>query len=254
MRIVSYNILDGGEGRADPLAEVIEAQRPDVVVLVEADNVSVVERIAGRSKMDFIIGQGPKRAGAILSRWTITSSINHALLTDVPFSAFLEANVIDPKGFEWPIFAVHLHPRASEEAEQIREKQLAVLLPRLQPLRAARRPHVIAGDFNANAPRQQIDPERCKPRTKEEWHANGGKIPRRAIQAMLDAGYVDTLHAVNGPVADRMVSFTTQFPEQRVDYIFTHGLELSRIKSAWIEHDRLAKYASDHFPVGVEIE
>ena len=34
MRIVSYNILDGGEGRADPLAEVIEAQRPEVVALV----------------------------------------------------------------------------------------------------------------------------------------------------------------------------------------------------------------------------
>jgi endonuclease/exonuclease/phosphatase family metal-dependent hydrolase len=27
----------------------------------------------------------------------------------------------------------------------------------------------------------------------------------------------------------------------------------NRIKSAWIEQDRLAKYASDHFPVGVEI-
>jgi endonuclease/exonuclease/phosphatase family metal-dependent hydrolase len=26
------------------------------------------------------------------------------------------------------------------------------------------------------------------------------------------------------------------------------------IKSAWIEYDRLAKYASDHFPIGVEIE
>ena len=36
MRIVRYNILDGGEGRADPLAEVIEAQRPDLVALVEA--------------------------------------------------------------------------------------------------------------------------------------------------------------------------------------------------------------------------
>ena len=34
MRLVSYNILDGGEGRADPLAEVIEAQRPDVIGLV----------------------------------------------------------------------------------------------------------------------------------------------------------------------------------------------------------------------------
>ena len=46
MRLVSYNILDGGEGRADPLAEVLLAQRADVVVLLEADQISVVERIA----------------------------------------------------------------------------------------------------------------------------------------------------------------------------------------------------------------
>jgi hypothetical protein len=30
-------------------------------------------------------------------------------------------------------------------------------------------------------------------------------------------------------------------------------MERSRLKDAWIEYDRLAKYASDHFPVGVEI-
>lgn len=55
MRIVSYNILDGGEGRADPLAEVIQAQRPDVVALVEADVPATVERIARRLSMDFVV-------------------------------------------------------------------------------------------------------------------------------------------------------------------------------------------------------
>ena len=37
-------------------------------------------------------------------------------------------------------------------------------------------------------------------------------------------------------------------------YIFTHGIDRSRLKDAWIEYDRLAKYASDHFPIGAEIE
>jgi endonuclease/exonuclease/phosphatase family metal-dependent hydrolase len=36
-----------------------------------------------------------------------------------------------------------------------------------------------------------------------------------------------------------------------VDYIFTFGIDSPR--DAWIEQDRLARYASDHFPVGVEI-
>jgi len=48
-------------------------------------------------------------------------------------------------------------------------------------------------------------------------------------------------------------TFSTQFPGQRVDYIFTYAILPSRLKDAWIEQDRLAKYASDHFQIGLEI-
>ena len=51
MRLVSYNILDGGEGRTEALADVIESQRPDVVAMVEAENSAVVEQIANRLKI-----------------------------------------------------------------------------------------------------------------------------------------------------------------------------------------------------------
>ena len=96
MRIVSYNILDGGEGRADPLAEVIEAQRPDLVCLVEADVPEVVERIANRLKMDFIRAVGKKHASALLSRWPILESINHGQLQPNLRSSLLEATVRHP--------------------------------------------------------------------------------------------------------------------------------------------------------------
>jgi endonuclease/exonuclease/phosphatase family metal-dependent hydrolase len=36
--------------------------------------------------------------------------------------------------------------------------------------------------------------------------------------------------------------------------VFTHGIEPARLKEARIEHDRLARYASDHFPVMVQID
>lgn len=253
MRIVSYNILDGGEGRADPLAEVIIAQEPDVVALVEADNADVLERIAGRLNMDYIRAEGTNsHSVALLSRWTIVQSANHAAIRDgVP--CLLESLVRSPDGSEWPMGVVHLHARAFEADEAEREREVAALLEVFAPLRQAGRPHVLMGDFNANTPIQKLDPERCKPKTREAWHANGGQIPRRAIQKMLDAGYVDSLHAAIGDAAATAGSFTTQFPGQRVDYIFTYGIEPPRLKRAWIEQDRLAKYASDHFPIGVEI-
>lgn len=256
MRLVSYNILDGGEGRADPLAEVILAQRPDIVVLVEADDPTVVERVAHRTGMDFIRATGGKKGSAILSRWTISQSADHASILQPRehLKSLLEATIIEPSGREWIIGAVHLTARATESAEQQREKETALLLERFWRYRDMNRPHILAGDFNANAPYQQIDPEKCKPATKEAWEANGGTIPRRVVQTLLNAGYVDSLHAFDEPQSQTAGSFSTQHPGQRVDYIFTHSIAATKIKQAWIEQDRLAKYASDHFPVGVEIE
>jgi exodeoxyribonuclease-3 len=254
MRLISYNILDGGEGRADPLAEVLLAQRPDIVVLVEADDPAVLDRISARLAMDYIHGPGNRHASAILSRWPIRESINHALLHPGISRSLLQATIVDPKGEEWVIGAIHLHAHATDADESRREAEVAALLRIFEPVRSAGRPHLIAGDFNANAPSQKIDPALCEPRTREAWEKNGGQIPRRTVQLMLDAGYLDTLLAAAPNEAPTTGTFSTQHPGQRVDYIFAHGAGKDQIQSAWVERDRLAKYASDHFPIGVEIQ
>jgi len=252
LRLFSYNILDGGEGRADPLAEVIEAQRADVVALIEADNADVLDRISKRLKMDLIAGQGEKHAVALLSRFPIIHTINHALLRKKP-DCLLEAVVRTPANEELTLGVLHLHAHAREQDESIREEELESILEVFEPHRRQRRPHLLVGDFNANSPFQTIEIEKCKPSTREEWRQNGGHIPRRAIQQVLTAGYLDSYYTLKQEQAKTTGTFSTQFPGQRVDYIFTHALPVSRLKDAWIEHDRLAKYASDHFPIGLEI-
>jgi exodeoxyribonuclease-3 len=253
VKLVSYNILNGGEGRADPLAEIIEAQRPDIVVLVEADVPAVVERIAGRMNMDFAFGEGKRHGAAILSRWPIVESINHSLLRQELADALLEATIREPGGTQWTVAAVHLHPRARESDEDVRVREVQVILEVFEDRRRSHVQHLLAGDFNANSPIQQIDPQTCKKRTRLEWEENGGKIPRRAVQILLDAGYADSLHACRGEAAGTTGSFSTQHPGQRVDYIFTHGIDAGRMISAGVETDRLARYASDHFPIWAEI-
>jgi endonuclease/exonuclease/phosphatase family metal-dependent hydrolase len=186
MRIVSYNILDGGEGRADPLAEVVIAQRPDIVALVEADNVVVLERLATRLKMDFIQAQGDAHAVALLSRWTISETINR--------DGFLEAKILSPDGLEW-IVAV-TQPRVPVGAVEFRE-------------------HLLVGEFAA-----------------------GTDAPQ---------GYVEASPSGGGG------TYSTQNPAELRDRIFMRGIDRSRVKEVWIERDRLAKYASDHFPIGAEM-
>jgi endonuclease/exonuclease/phosphatase family metal-dependent hydrolase len=254
MRLISYNILDGGGGRADLLTEVIAAQRADVVGLVEADDLSVVERIAGRLKVDFIHAPGNEHASALLSRFPIRQTINHGALLKRLQNSLLEATVVAPDGAEWPIGVLHMHPRGFEEDETVREAELQIVLDVFKSYREQATPHLLCGDFNSNSPIQQIDPTRCKPTTQEAWQANGGKLPRRVVQQISDSGYVDTLATVRPDEAPTLASFTTQYPGQRVDYIFAFGVAPKRLRDAWIEHDRLATYASDHYPIGAEID
>lgn len=253
MRIVSYNILTGGEGRADPLVEVLLAQRADVIGLVEAEDPAVLERIAKRLNMDYVQAIGKKGASALLSRYPIRDSINHATLQPGLSKSLLQATITDPAGKNWHLGVLHLHARATNADEEQRLAELEIILKIFAPLRAAKTPHILLGDFNANSPIQQINLENCKPKTREQAATNGGIIPRQVIQTLMNEGYADTYQSAQPHNARVKGTFTTQFPGQRVDYIFTHSMPEASIKSAWIEYDRLAKYASDHYPIGAEI-
>jgi endonuclease/exonuclease/phosphatase family metal-dependent hydrolase len=255
MRIVSYNILTGGEGRADPLCEVLLAQRADVIGLVEAEDATVLERLARRLNMDYVQAVGNRSgASALLSRFPIRDTVNHAPLQPGLSKSLLQATVVDAGGREWSFGVVHLHARATEEDERKREAELDVVLKAFEPMRARRQPHFLIGDFNATSPVQQIDLAKCKPSTREQAAANGGAIPRRVVQRILNDGYADTYYLANPADAATRGTFTTQFPGQRVDYVFAHSLPSGvGVRSAWIEYDRLATYASDHYPVGVEV-
>jgi endonuclease/exonuclease/phosphatase family metal-dependent hydrolase len=249
MRLLSYNILDGGTGREDALARVVESQHPDVVALVEAEDERVVERFASRWKMDFVHAPGTSHASALLTRFPITSTINHALICVGLEKSLLEATVRDDHGCEITLGVVHLHARAYEADEAIREKEIAVVLDIFALHRSEKATHLLCGDFNANSPVQWIDPEKCKPKTREAWKANGGQIPRRVVQRILDAGYLDTLYAFDKNAGERQGTFTTEFPGQRVDYIFSFEIDVNRIQSVKIVTEPPAREASDHFPV-----
>src|SRR5207253_1730476 len=126
-----------------------------------------------------------KSAAAIFSRWEIRESINHAALRPAISKSCVEATIVEPSGREWIITTVHLHAHALENDERLREAELSEILAALEVHRPKNRPHIVCGDFNANAPYQQIDPDRCKPSTRAEWQSNGGQVPRRVVQALL---------------------------------------------------------------------
>jgi endonuclease/exonuclease/phosphatase family metal-dependent hydrolase len=252
MRIVSYNILDGGVGRADPIAEVLLAQKSDVVGLLEADDPAILDRIAWRLGWDYIAAEGPEHTAALLTRGHILESVNHALrLGKKGPRSFVEA-LVEVDGGSIAIGLLHATAKATDKRERTREKEIAQVLEVFADRRAAGTPHLLMGDFNATSPIQRIDPARLKPKSRKAFDKQGD-LPRRVIQHVLDAGYTDTLAAIAPDLAATAGTFSTLHPGQRVDYIFSYGLAANQISAAWVETDRLATYASDHYPVGAEL-
>ena len=61
-RVLSYNILVGGTGRVNQLAQIIQSADPDVVGLVEATNPHVVEALAERLGMQYRMSGSPRHS------------------------------------------------------------------------------------------------------------------------------------------------------------------------------------------------
>ncbi|MEM6313704.1 MAG: endonuclease/exonuclease/phosphatase family protein [Planctomycetota bacterium] len=247
MRLLTYNILDGGIGRADPLAEVMLANAPDVVALVEAEDAEQNRRIAKRLGMDVVPAPGRSRQCVLLSRLPIESSVNHGLAPDGP-RACVECVV---EGL--PITVVHLHPHRPRHDEERRLREIGVVLEKLAVHRAEGRPHVVMGDFNAISPLQQIEESKLRPGDLHGLRENENELPRDVIRTMLDAGYVDVFAELNPEAVPTAGTLDAIHAGLRVDYIFAWGFERGALVSAKIETDRLARYASDHLPVVAEL-
>src|SRR5437773_8242752 len=80
MRIVTWNIWNGGVGRLDAIERVLRGQDADVVALQEANDRVGVEALAAALDMQLVYGDANSEfAVAWLSRLPISRSENHRL-------------------------------------------------------------------------------------------------------------------------------------------------------------------------------
>src|SRR4030095_4066504 len=111
-----------GAGRDAPLASVMRAVDPDVVVLEEATRPDVVDRLARDTGMRHWSSKAGKSL-AFLSRDSVASSSAHR--PPISRHAFLE---IVPATTNWRVFGVHLSAVHAAWTERRRLFELARLL------------------------------------------------------------------------------------------------------------------------------
>ena len=244
LRLLSYNIRRGGRHREEPLAHVIRACAPDVVVFQEAIDPGVIGALADAAGM---IEWGA-RAGESLGFMTRLPLAERAWRRPRGSRhAFLELAFRD-RGVR--VFGVHLSAVHSAWTERRRHRELRALLASIDARQHGF--HVLAGDFNTLAPGELLDVRRLPMRLRALVWLSGGRIQWRTISTILQAGYADGFRMLHADQSG--VTFPAWNAHIRLDYVFLPAEQASRLQSCTVVTDAPARHASDHFPLLAEID
>jgi endonuclease/exonuclease/phosphatase family metal-dependent hydrolase len=243
LRVLSYNILRGGVGREAPLAAVISASAPDIVILQEAIRPSVVKQLADTCHMAHW-ASSPGHSVAFMSRVEIAGHVWRRVRW--ARRAYLE--IVTAGGFR--IYGVHLSAVHSNLTEQRRAYELRALLRSVESHQHGL--HLVTGDFNTLAPGERLNMNKLPPRLRALAWVTGKSIRWITIRMMLEAGYVDGYRKFHG---DEGHTFTTQSPQVRLDYAFLpEPFKGNLLRCEVVRNHPALKEASDHFPLLSEIQ
>jgi len=232
---------------------VIKAANADVVALQEARIPNVVEEIARSCGFEFF-GSRPAHSTGFLSKvpvvtfqWRSPPRTRHAVLEVVLGDGL-------PR-----LFVLHLRAWFSNWTERQRARELRGLLDGINEQLAKEKRafafHLLAGDFNALAPGEKLDPSPMPRWIRGMIWLSGRDIARSTIEMMRADGYVDawrTLHA--DPENDPGYTFPVWHPHVRLDYVFTPAAYAGRLSACEVRRTpEVARTASDHFPLLVEL-
>lgn len=253
LRLLTYNIREGGVGRAEQIAEVIKAADADVVALQEARVPDIVEQIARLAGFEFF-GARPAHSTGFLSKapvvtfnWRNPPRTRHAVLEVVLGDSL-------PR-----LFVLHLRAWFSNWTERQRARELRGLLDGINEQLAREKRafafHVLAGDFNALAPGEKLDPSPMPRWIRGMIWLSGRDIARSTIEMMQSEGYADawrTLHT--NQETEPGYTFPVWGPHVRLDYVFTPKEYASRFTKCEVRRaPQQVRTASDHLPLLVEI-
>jgi exodeoxyribonuclease III len=233
LRVLSYNIWNGGEDRLPLIEAVIRAQRPDAVALVEANDRAAVEGLAGRLGMELAYGEANSPfAVAWLSALPVRATTNHRL--PILEKTLLELDVADVR-----LFATHLRAGRTERDSERRTAEVAAILGAIGDGDC-----LLVGDLNAVNPIDLVGIP--PPEERLEF------VAREPVELLLDAGFADCFRLQHP--SERGWTYLTWHPWARLDYVLARGEVAGRLRSCDVVAGDDALRASDHLPVVAEFD
>ena len=244
LRLLSYNIKYGGTGREREISAVIQAAEPDVVMLQEASDPAVVEKLARDGGFPHW-GSRPGGSTGFLSHVEVEHHAWHR--PPAARHPFLELALKE----HGRLFGLHLNAWFSKWSERRRHAEIRALLEGIREHQEGL--HLIVGDFNAMAPGEVLQVAKLPRWIQAMVWLSGRDIARDTIQHMIDAKYSDAWRRLH-PGEDGC-TFPTWDPHVRLDYMFIPERFSERVLSCEVLRQiPRVKDASDHFPLLAEIK
>ena len=248
-RVMTYNILDDGVGREDSILEVIQAVNPDLIVIQEIIDIKTLRFLAQNFQMQSFIGKGnTKRKVALLSRLPVLDFKNYHPIFPV-WNNVLEAEIQYHPEKSFRLIGVHLVAGPWIGFELWRRLETNYIVRRYRQF--SQRPFLIAGDFNAVAPNDNVIIDRIPARLKRVLWLQGNRVFHFALQSLLSAGFTDSFKFINPD--DHGFTLPPHQPNIRLDYIFINNEMKKYLKNCWVVREpNTVMKASDHYPVVAE--
>ncbi len=249
LRVMTYNILNGGENRERYIVDAIQNTGPNIVILQEVFDEELLQFLSYSLGMAHYMGTGnKKRKVALLSKYPVRAFISRHPTFPI-WRNFIDAEIeYEPNK---TIRIIGVHPIANLgvpfEIWRLWEAKYVTKYVRMYQ----NEPCLIAGDFNAIAPEEKVKTENMPGWLKWTIYLQGNRVYYFSIKAFLSAGFTDcfrSLHSEDG------FTLPPPNPNSRLDYIFVNAKMKAHLKKCWVVREpKSVNLASDHYPVVAEL-
>lgn len=275
LKIMTYNVLDGGAGREALILQVLQHARPDIVILEEVYDAPFVEQLGQALAMQPFFGEGNRRRRvALLSRLPVDAFHSHHPNPPI-WRNFVEAEVRCQPGKRLRLFGAHPAAGLELPMEAWRWWEARLILDRVRRSLARRLPPgdserpgngashsqvalkdeicLIGGDFNAIAPGDTVERRGMPGWMRAMILLQGNRLYRMSLRAYQKAGLIDCFRRLNPQAAG--YTYPVPQPYARLDYLLVNAALAPALRRCQVLAQPEAVHsASDHYPLLLELE
>lgn len=255
MRLMTYNIFNGGEERLPLIIEVIKREKPDYVTLNEsntfaANNNEILKRVASAVNLPYcdlaLSGQYDYHV-AVLSKYPLKEVSKLQ-----PLMRACLITRIDSELGSISIASLHLTP----DTEDLRHPEIDLIVNSQR----AYQNRILMGDMNSLAKHDNYPPQVIEifNDTQLKKFTTDSKLRFDAIDKIISSGYHDSAQHLGKNEESTIPTEINQDPAHntklRLDYIFVSKPLLPHLADYSVIKNGLTNKASDHHPVVITLE